>query len=275
MALLRCDQREKNILNMFPKKDYILIETLQVGDYAITEAEEIKYLFERKTWKDLSASIKDGRYLEQQEKLKTISCPIFYIIEGRMRYKDDVLIDGIEFYKLEAAMRKLMMNGFSIVRTKDPEHTIDFLVKFVEQYQPTIGGEELRKLHTKAELTDEDVKARIFRSIAGVGPTLLPTLMSYSFLELLKMSAEELRQIKYTSGRSIGRTAEKIYYSLRSNHILQSFPGLSKKSAEFIHKTYTLEAFLKSKIEDVMKSEKTRIGPATAKKIIYYINFKK
>ena len=62
----------------------VSISSLDVGDLAIADDEgEILALFERKTCKDMAASINDGRYSEQ--KARMLSSPVRwkgYIIEG-------------------------------------------------------------------------------------------------------------------------------------------------------------------------------------------------
>ena len=77
------DNREKKIKDYYNNKikenesienikynDLIKFENLDLGDILIKYNNETKFIFERKTIRDLSDSIKDGRYHEQKQRLK-------------------------------------------------------------------------------------------------------------------------------------------------------------------------------------------------------------
>ena len=77
---------EKTLLEEFNnRKITIITENLLVGDAHIrNEKGELVYIFERKAKSDLEASIKDGRYHEQKNRLiETGLCrkQIVYVIE--------------------------------------------------------------------------------------------------------------------------------------------------------------------------------------------------
>jgi ERCC4-type nuclease len=109
-----------------------------VGDYTImlpskhdTTKNIIAAVFERKTWKDLAASIKDQRSLHQHKSLiefkQKQGCYVYYIIEGAIAYSDDTGIAHIPFKNLSAKMRSLSLRGYHSFQTKSPEHTAAFL----------------------------------------------------------------------------------------------------------------------------------------------------
>ena len=78
-------------LDIYKDKIDIIKETLDIGDIHI-KYNDILYIFERKTVKDLISSIHDGRYREQ--KVRMLSCyskyQLSYIIE-----EDDVISSKI------------------------------------------------------------------------------------------------------------------------------------------------------------------------------------
>lgn len=78
------DNREKDLIKLFEKNNINCIKkNLEVGDIQYTLNEEIIYIIERKTFDDLGASIKDGRYKEQKIRLLANNKNnIFYILEG-------------------------------------------------------------------------------------------------------------------------------------------------------------------------------------------------
>lgn len=104
----------------------IVHEQLPLGDVIICDGEEEKVIIERKTLKDLSASIKDGRYEEQSYRLNGIDHPnhnIMYLIEGSF--------DRLNSFKgrddkttLYSAMVSLnYFKGFSVMRSLGVEES--------------------------------------------------------------------------------------------------------------------------------------------------------
>lgn len=311
---LYIDQREQQIIPLFPDLSYIKKKTLQTGDFIITsfcaqkEEEKILYLFERKTLKDLSASIKDGRFTDQKIRLLEAAATIkvFYIIEGSIGYDSETMIEGIAFNKLNAAINKIYIEGLGVIRTKDKQGTVNFLLEFyksVERHHPKeITGGSMTTVTEKKIATNEEIKERIFQALPGIGPTLLPSLKQYSLKDLFKLSQYQLENIKYTSGRRVGKKAADIIYALIPGYsqefecerrklseeeqieklkslkgdnkgsikVLTEFPGISKKTAEYILSKYSLAEIIFTPsliLENFMRSPSKRFGPVLAKKI--------
>lgn len=120
------------------------IKRLTVGDYCIlikkrdiqvSSAEThcfVAMVIERKTWKDLSASIKDERVIHQTKNLldvqKKKGCLILYLIEGGLTYRDDYHINNIAFKQLHAKLRHNLIRGIPFIQTKDEQHTAKTIV---------------------------------------------------------------------------------------------------------------------------------------------------
>ncbi len=89
-------------------------------------------IFERKAWKDLAASIKDQRLVNQHKNMVGIrdskGCFIYYIIEGGLTYADDTEIGHIPFKNLHAKLRSMSLKGVHSWQTRDQEDTARFLV---------------------------------------------------------------------------------------------------------------------------------------------------
>src|SRR5271170_5061855 len=105
-----------------------------VGDYTImlpskidSSKNIIAAVFERKTWRDLAASIKDQRAISQHKNLQKFrienGCYIYYIIEGNMSYQDDTLIAHIPFKNLSAKVRSMSLKGVHSFQSKDQQGT--------------------------------------------------------------------------------------------------------------------------------------------------------
>ena len=70
--IIKFDNREKDLIKILEDKGYnVTLENLDLGDIQFVDltTKEIIIIIERKTYADLSASIKDGRYKEQKERM--------------------------------------------------------------------------------------------------------------------------------------------------------------------------------------------------------------
>ena len=70
--IIKFDNREKDLIKLFELKEHhFTLENLDIGDIQFVDSKtnEILILIERKTLADLCASIKDGRYKEQKERM--------------------------------------------------------------------------------------------------------------------------------------------------------------------------------------------------------------
>jgi ERCC4-type nuclease len=79
------DSRERQLIPLFPNS--IKIQTLPVGDFWFEDASSnLKLIIERKTIKDLEASVLDGRYREQKGRLLALceekGAQPLYLLEG-------------------------------------------------------------------------------------------------------------------------------------------------------------------------------------------------
>lgn len=101
-------------------------EQLPLGDVIICDEQEEKVIIERKTLKDLSSSIKDGRYEEQSYRLSGIDHPnhnIIYLVEGSMD-KFNVFKGRGDKMTLYSAMISLnYFKGFSVMRSLSVEES--------------------------------------------------------------------------------------------------------------------------------------------------------
>lgn len=126
--LLKIDYRETELINILTteivKYTQCSLETvnLPLGDIIICDSSGKELIIiERKTLKDLAASIKDGRYIEQSYRLSNSSLhnhSIFYLLEGNMNsYKEH---RNITKEILLSAMTSLTYTkGFSLYRAMD------------------------------------------------------------------------------------------------------------------------------------------------------------
>ena len=123
-------------------------ETLALGDISIRRDEDDKewVLLERKTLKDLVASIKDGRYEEQSYRL-THSTPadfqlhnICYIIEGPL----NTIRNPVERKMILGAMASLyFFKGFQVMRTTSVEDTAEWITTLALKIERGLAEKKL------------------------------------------------------------------------------------------------------------------------------------
>jgi ERCC4-type nuclease len=115
----------------------IFRKSLDLGDILLTTDDNTDIcIIERKSLKDLLASIKDGRYEEQSHRLANATNfhkhNIIYIIEGMMNQLHNVQEKKIVY----SAMTSLnYYKGFSVVRTSCMQETAEFIVFFSDKIE--------------------------------------------------------------------------------------------------------------------------------------------
>lgn len=126
----------------------IVLEDLHVGDVLIqTDDTQNLLIIERKTFPDLLASIKDGRYAEQSHRLmNTSDVPkhnIIYLLEGMFStvqpYQKKIIyscMTSIQYFK-----------NFSVMRTSSVYETGEWLIAMTEKIgRDLTGGRVCRNL---------------------------------------------------------------------------------------------------------------------------------
>jgi ERCC4-type nuclease len=135
------DDRERFVIQYF-KESYsnleIEVKRIQIGDYVITKDDKIIFVIERKTWMDLSSSIKDGRK-KNVDKLINLrnetGCKIIYLMEGKSRFLSNKKIARIPFKNLQAHLDHLIIrDNIFIIHSSSLEDTALRLVEFITNY---------------------------------------------------------------------------------------------------------------------------------------------
>ena len=145
---IRIDSRESKLYHEInkrgiPKNCTLIKETLLLGDIIITnDKDEEVLIIERKTLRDLAASIKDGRYAEQSFRLNNCNCHnhnIIYLVEGLLAFFKEER--GIKKKTLRSAIFGLnFFKGFSVLNTPHINETAEFIIQMAEKLQKTSSG---------------------------------------------------------------------------------------------------------------------------------------
>jgi len=133
--IIKFDNREKELIKILELKDYnLILENLEVGDIQFVdyESKEIIIIIERKTIADLGASIKDGRYKEQKERMNHSlkkNCRKIILIEG-----SDMNTFGLPLSTMNSVIINTMLrDNMHIHITKNINDTIDFINNIILQ----------------------------------------------------------------------------------------------------------------------------------------------
>ena len=212
------DCRERAMIEHFPMAP---VKQLVLGDFVIEQDGKELVIVERKTVADFAASISDGRYREQSERLIAYDIPnhnVIYLIEGSMKYYKHKIPKAT----LLAAMTSLMYGkGFSVVRTESVEDTADFLRALLSKMQkekgfaePKVGGSTVRK-QKRDKITPETIDAIMLSQVPTVSATTAAAILAvyptvFDLITALKADPACLDQLRVGPRLLAKPTIEKI-----------------------------------------------------------------
>ena len=137
------DSREKKMIDTLNNLETkYTVETLDIGDIIIRNNNHNIIIFERKTYKDMLSSLKDGRYKEQKvrlvNELNNKRCAkIFYILEG---LKKD--IKPFEYNTLLGVHVSCeLRDSISILKTENYIDTTNLVIKFFKRLEQNKNNE--------------------------------------------------------------------------------------------------------------------------------------
>jgi ERCC4-type nuclease len=112
----------------------VVLDNLNCGDFVIEYGGEVVIAFERKTWKDLLASIKDSRYRIQKDKM--IGCigkdKVMYILEGATDWSGNgsgLYLDVDKKSVISSVINTQLRDGIRVANTKGLDDTCEFLIQ--------------------------------------------------------------------------------------------------------------------------------------------------
>lgn len=251
---LICDDREHKICNLAKDKyDNVYVEHLIVGDFLIGFKKNEKFIplviIERKTWADLSASIKDGRVHNVQKLLsyrEETGARIAYLIEGSVPKNITAQIEGIPYKSLRAHLDHLLYrDGVIELHTTGPADSLRRLLefgenirKFAPEIEPTCDG--LAAAKVKIVLTDEQISDRIWSAFEGISLASARAFRHLNISSLYKgeISEETLAGLQIGARKFGPARASAIIASLNKEQTLENLlcavPRISTKRARGI-----------------------------------------
>lgn len=252
------DSREQEVyghLKSMELPSHIQLESqsLPLGDFLVCDDNETAMLlYERKSFSDLFASIKDGRYEEQSFRLQNDSRfpnkkDIVYVLEGmysQLKQRSDKKL-------LASTMTSLMFfKGFSVMRTSSPQDTAEWMIHMIDKiYRDTSKGKvryggvsssstdnnnHQEMTHTtetpcystvvksvkKENVTKENIGTIMLSQIPGISSKIASAIMeqvNHSFtnlIQMLKYEPEKIENLKI--GEKPRKISKTIVPSLKS-----------------------------------------------------------
>jgi crossover junction endonuclease MUS81 len=232
--IIKIDNREKELIKIMENKGFdMILENLDLGDIQILDltTKEIIIIIERKTLSDLSASIKDGRYKEQKERLK-------HSLKKNVR--KIILIEGDDMTKFtlsEKTFQSIIINtlirdNMHIHITKNKEETFEFIENIIynlSKYytdlkneiilgtEKEFNNEFLSKTCKKENLTEELCFRNMLTQIPGVSANIANIYMEKyktmeNFIDQIKKESngEKDKMIKLIGNEKYGTTMRRV-----------------------------------------------------------------
>ncbi len=157
------DDREHALENYWgkysPKYDIpYTIARIQTGDIAIVYRGKVVISIERKTWKDLAASFRDGRLINVEKMMQLRSetnCCLFYLIEGLPCPRIDAKFGRIPMKALRAHLDHLeLRDNVHILYSTSPEYSVERVMCLASSYVSLMRKQE--KVDAKSPCMKED-----------------------------------------------------------------------------------------------------------------------
>jgi len=224
------DIREKELKKLIPSlavelklSPVIKQAQLNLGDAIISDASGKELLIiERKTLRDLAASIKDGRYEEQSYRLNNSDTPnhnIIYLIEGDFHFYNEKYMRMPKKTLYSAMFCIQYYKGFSLMRTSNVRESAEYILRMADKLDRAKdkqgyynGGEKekvkdycvVAKKVKKNNITPDNIGSIILSQIPGISSVTALVIIEhfgslYKLFESLKEDDACLRELTYTT----------------------------------------------------------------------------
>ena len=263
------DDREHDLIKQFDyigsnKVIKIIKERINTGDIGLYYKKNLLIIIERKTWDDLSSSIKDGRLESQIQNMIKIrndnpSIKIFILIEGKRRKSHG----HIDSESMETKLYHIIIKyNIHIVYCKDLLSTAQYILKSAEKYPQELLSklDELIPKSTKNEEKEKDEEKSKEESNFGE-----------------KRTGEERTGDERTGGELREKRKEETIES--AIQALSEIPGISFQTSSILINTFSIiELLYTIKVDDLASLtyiSGNKIGNTRAEKMLSEIRNEK
>jgi ERCC4-type nuclease len=230
---IEIDYRERDLIALFEKeineeKVDFKVCNLLIGDFIIKKDENVLFVIERKSVKDLCASIIDGRHTEQKSRLlESVIDPlkIVYIIEGKKEFSQGISKNTIN----SSILNLIFKHNYRVIFTDSKQDTYDNLIllynKIKDDKLEISDTIQTMKLIKKSDKINNNIFINMLSVIPRIsGKIAFKIYEKYNNLNILMKSYSELENEDgkknmlsniIINNRKLGKVAsEKIYTSL-------------------------------------------------------------
>jgi ERCC4-type nuclease len=213
-------------ISQYPFID-LQVEQLAIGDIEIyDQANELIFVWERKTFQDLLSSIKDGRYKEQSYRLLHTYGPskVIYLIEGILSQ-----LSPSERKLAIATMSSLSLKkNFHLWRSVHVQDSVDSFLIICEKLnndfntiptQPVYYAENIVKKVKKENITRDNIGEIFLCQIPDISSTCAKVLMNHVngdfelLCSIVRERPEELSELK-VGGEKQRKMSKKVFERL-------------------------------------------------------------
>lgn len=242
--------------------------------------ERLEAIVERKTLKDLAASLKDQR-LENLDGMLEVreqcGCDVWLLIEGPAFPAPSTKYGRVPYSTLEALILDASIrDGIFVARARNDSDTTRWLQKLMSRYRrrqelrdQAGGGEMPRAAHARALVmvrkerkaaTDAGLVADMWAKLPGVSPATGQMLLSVgSIADWVAKTPEEaaaaLNEIRYPSGMRISRRARASVADVVNGDaaacakLCGGAPRLTEQAAATFLSEFTIEQMLEAEMK--------------------------
>lgn len=221
------DNRERDLIKLFNENNNnIILKNLDIGDIVYKENDEIIYIIERKTFNDLGASIKDGRYKEQKIRLLSNSNGnVFYILEGNMNMCNTLNNKAL----LGSIINMTFRDNIKLIFSSDLNQTYKILLQIKEKFNNgkfnKIVNDDLNKYTSSIKLNKKDNMTKLncniiqLATIPGVSKNISTIILDNyntisNLIEEYKKHGEYMLEELNIGKRKLGKVLSKKIYDI-------------------------------------------------------------
>ena len=305
------DDREHMIIPYFdnakiPPNISYNVSRIEYGDYAVLYKGRILFIIERKSWKDLANSIKDGRKENVKKMLKMreeTKCKLFYLIEGNPTPSPTTKFCRIPYKNMRSHLDHLSFrDDIHILYSKNKHTTCDRIIEIIKNYTTitpspiekinselnenvntninqidNVGG-DLSKLKIRIPITPEAIIYKIWCCIPHITEKSASLFINKGYhisdLILGNITKDTIFALKYSNGGIIGKRSEKIwkysrYREENYKYFAKMLNGITSATSSIILNKIKWCSLLEGKIsiETISQIQKSDSGRKIGKKV--------
>ena len=194
------DYREKEVINFLHEVGSVVnVMALEIGDFICSE----RLAIERKSHSDFVSSVIDSRIFEQTGNLLSNFEKVLIVVEGSSNRK-------IDENAYRAALAKILIDGVTVVSTKNPRETAGLIYWVAKKEQFDNGLSTVFKVRKKPKEEKRTIE-ELVAGLPGISRVLSKRLLEHfgSVEKIFTADESELQKVKGV-GKVLAKKIKKI-----------------------------------------------------------------